>query len=346
MMKMDCWIIRGNGFHFGRHGLGQEETAVSMTSDSLFAALIASLARQAGAEAVEQFCAPFLNGKPPFVLTSSFPLAGAVRFFPAPLRITGKPAEGVRSKDLKKVKYVSQALFLRLLAGENLSELYSSLPGMMGKKILYLPEEKSNLPPAIHSETYPIWAVEQRPRVALGRSVQNSNIYFTGRVAFAADCGLWFGIHWLTNDSSLRQQVSQLLAALADAGLGAERSSGFGACTIQPAGEVELPAPGAAPWVALSRYLPAADELDAVRSNSAAYALQRVSGWLDSPVKPGQRRRPVNLLAEGSVIGPLSKPVFGKMVDVRPRYEQDPDPLEHAVYRCGYAVAAGLQPGG
>jgi hypothetical protein len=59
----------------------------------------------------------------------------------------------------------------------------------------------------------------------------------------------------------------------------------------------------------------------------------------------GQRRRPVNLMTEGSVFGPLDCAAPGRIVDVRPSYEGNPDPLRHAVYRCGIALAVSLQGG-
>ena len=108
-MQIQTCSIKGRRFHFGLHGMGQEETASSMSSDSLFAALVARLARSQGAQVVQEFMVPFLEGKPPFVLTSTFPLAGNVRFFPPPLtsrRPSGK--SNGDTKDLKRVDFVSE----------------------------------------------------------------------------------------------------------------------------------------------------------------------------------------------------------------------------------------------
>ncbi len=43
-MQLESWTITGNGFHFGKHGLGQEQTYITMPSDSLFAALVSRMA--------------------------------------------------------------------------------------------------------------------------------------------------------------------------------------------------------------------------------------------------------------------------------------------------------------
>ena len=53
-MEIDVWHINGNGFHFGRHGLEQEESRIHFPSDSLFAALVARMVELYGASEVEK----------------------------------------------------------------------------------------------------------------------------------------------------------------------------------------------------------------------------------------------------------------------------------------------------
>src|SRR5262245_2044132 len=103
-MRVEVWKISGpSGFHFGRHGLGQEETLANMPSDSLFAALINRLALTAGAD-VEAFMKPFKDNDPPFVLSSTFPFAGAVLFFPVPFVAIGMTAKHGDAKRFKRVQ--------------------------------------------------------------------------------------------------------------------------------------------------------------------------------------------------------------------------------------------------
>jgi CRISPR-associated protein Csm4 len=346
-MGAQSWNITGERFHFGQHGLGQEETLTTLPSDSLFAALVARLALAQGRTAVDQFMEPFLLGKPPFVLTSCFPFAGEVRFFPTPLTAyrSGEADGPVRVKDLKKVRYVSEAIFNRLLHGEKLGNFFAKAVPLQDGAILAAAEDQKHLPSG-DSSTAKLWSTEKRPRVAIDRATNFSNIYFTGQVTFAAGCGLWFATRWLEDSPAFQKQVADLLADLAAAGLGGERSSGFGACKITPAAEVELPEAPAKAWVSLSRYLPARDELHALRASQACYSLERVGGWLESPGSSGQRRRSLNLVVEGSVLGPLDALIPGRVVDVRPRYETNPDPLGHPVYRSGLSFAVGMQGGG
>lgn len=342
-MQIQSWSITGQSFHFGLHGMGQEETSPTMPSDSLFAALVARLARSAEAAQVQQFCQPFVEGNPPFVISSTFPRAGAVRFFPPPQASRRPPKEKIDGQDakaFKRVAFVSEKLFHRLLEGKMLSEL-TDVRTMQSEKLWLTEEEFQSLPAELQKEGR-VWGEEQRPRVTLDRASQASTLFFTGQVTFAPGCGLWFGLRWLTEDAALKKQVGGLLNDLALAGLGAERNSGLGAAEIQGSGEISLPDPSGA-WVSLGRYLPAADEISILGNPASAYTLKNVGGWLDSPMKTGQRRKSINLLAEGSVLGAWPGKTPGRIEDVRPRYQGAEDPLGHPVYRNGFALAVGLK---
>lgn len=349
-MRVECWHIHGGGFHFGDHGLDQEETRVTLASDSLFSALLARLAETQGQAALQAWMAPFLAGSPPFRLSSTFPYAGKVRLFPRPEAALRSPNEtsaakaAPRLKDLKKVAYLSEALFRRVLAGERLADLYPAALKLQGGKALIDPSEKAALPDALQQdEAAPIWKKETSPRVTLGRGVQNSALYFTGRVWYAPGCGLWFGLAWEAGaQARLGEQLAGLLADLAAAGLGAERSAGYGACQIDPAEVLDLPLAAGAPWVSLSRYLPRPEELPALQWEAAAYTVQRVGGWIASQEGRGQRRRPLNLLAEGATLGGLDGLPVGRIADVQPVYDQSA-PLGHPVYRSGLAFPVAIQ---
>lgn len=351
-MLTQTWTIQGNGFHFGQHGLGQEETSATFPSDSLFAALLARLAVLRGKDAVAEFMAPFLQHEPPFVLTSTFPTAGAVRFFPLPLSAQrADPSENPAqpAKLLKKVAFLSEKLFLEILSGKTLLEIYQNARTLQAGQLLFHPSENNLLPDHLQKLPSPdIWHIEQRPRVTLGRSAQQSTIFFTGRLAFARDCGLWFAVHWLSQEPGKQALLESLLHDLADAGLGGERSVGFGAFSLNTGAPFPLPpAASTEPWMSLSRYNPSPDEVPALHAPQAAYNMQTVSGWLETPERRGLRRRSLRMLAEGSVFGPLPQAVPGRILDVRPDYTQDKKPLDHPVYRYGLAFKVGIPtPGG
>ena len=88
----------GAGFHFGLRGLEQEDSAPHCPSDTLFAALVATLADLEGPEGVEAFAAPFKDGQPPFLLSSVFPRAGDLPLLPLPHVRSASPSASVENE--------------------------------------------------------------------------------------------------------------------------------------------------------------------------------------------------------------------------------------------------------
>jgi CRISPR-associated protein Csm4 len=346
-MNLDTWSLTGSYFHFGEQGLGQEESRAFWSSDSLFAALVARLALQQGPQAVESWIKDFEEGRPPFLLTSLFPFAGDVLFLPVPLAAQlpdGRPLpKGVRAKDLKKVQFVSEDIYRQLLGGKLLLVDFAlSSERIQGGKIWLSPAEHRTLQQKRGQDPL-VWKIEKRPRVTLGRFTAASTLFHVGAVHFAPGGGLWFGVQWLDSNEAHKATLRNLLADLGEAGLGAERSVGYGKGTFEPLGSLELLDPQSA-WTSLSRYFPREEELDAFEHAQAAWKIQTLAGWLDSPQKRGQRRRAINLVQEGATLGmPNSARLpFGRVEDVRPRYRQGVEyPVEHRVYRCGLTVAVG-----
>ncbi|MBI5292447.1 MAG: type III-A CRISPR-associated RAMP protein Csm4 [Chloroflexi bacterium] len=337
-MQVEAWHITGNGFHLGRHGLGQEESGVHFPSDSLFAAMVARLAELKGADDVASFVAKMRDDLPPFVISSAFPRAGNVLFFPTPLaRSSGDLPTGVKPKELKKAKFVSQEIFMAMLKGESLMNFTERAIKLNDGKAWALPEE--NLPEQV-VEDEGLWSVERRPRVAVGRADNRSQIYFTGRTVFHQECGMWFGIRWLNGDDETKALFETLMRDLGAAGLGGERSSGFGKCEIEKKSELALDDPKGL-WMTLSRYLPKEEEMNGFNIR-AAYAIETVGGWVYSSAEKNQRRKPVRMLTEGSVFGSVGRDAPGQIADATPKYGSNKQPMFHKVWRCGLALAVGI----
>lgn len=338
-MQLDTWKIMGDGFHFGLHGMGQEESAVTFPSDSLFAALAARLAALEGGDALATWVEALRKDPPAFALTSAFPQIADVRLFPRPQRVN-LHSQRLQTKDVKKVDYVSEGIFKQLVNGADFGELYTRGICLQGKKVLFSSEEFTSLPLALRDPEIHFWQVEQRPRVTVGRFPETSNLFFTGRTSFQPNCGLWFGVRWTDKCSEDASRLAYLLEDLGIVGLGGERSAGFGRARITDLGVCSLPDAGAGAWVSLSRYAPREDENGALLDSRAAYAIRRVGGWVYSPGVKSERRRTIHMLAEGSVLGPLPRDIPGQVVDVQPDYGGT-RPVRHAVWRNGLAVAVG-----
>jgi CRISPR-associated protein Csm4 len=336
-MNVEIWRVTGAAFHFGQHGLGQEETGVHWPSDSLWSAIISRLVEQAGEARAKQLAEALRGDAPPLALSSLFPRAGDVLFFPRPMRLprSGEENQGLRPKDVKKVKWLSERLFRAVLEGQSLSSAMAGAVYWHDGVVALTRDEREPFP-----ADFKIWAVEKRPRVAVGRVDNASQIYHTGRATFAPQAGLWFAVHW--QDESWRTTIETTLADLAVTGLGGNRSVGFGACQIEKFGWLTLPEPADGLWVSLSRYLPRSDEMRAFDHAQAAYAVESVGGWVYSPTDKNQRRRAVRLLAEGAVLGYAGRAMPGDTVDVQPDYNGQ-RPLGHEVWRSGVALAVGLK---
>lgn len=361
----------GGGLHLGTRGVNLEEAGVSLPADTLFAALLDAW-RRAGGD-VADLAAPFVATPPdpPFLLTSAFPYAGEVRFYPMPLALTALFSAGTlrqRGKAIKRIRYLSEALFRKALAGELLDadlfpddEYEEPQRGLVlqGGGLWLSAEEVARLPKGLRREPgqwhalrhLSVWEAGRVPRVTVSRVTSASTIFHAGRVRFAPGCGLWFGVAWRSPERqvgagplSFRQAFQQALALLQHEGLGGERSSGYGAFTFQEGKPFTLPdpAPGG-PALLLSRYHPRQDELpQALVAADTAYDLVGVAGWLRTPDGPAQRRKRLVLVAEGSLVRPPAFPA-GDVTDVRPDYAGGPG-VPHPVYRYGLALAVGLTP--
>jgi CRISPR-associated protein Csm4 len=354
-----------SGLHLGTRGVNLEEHGVHVPSDTLFSALV-DVWRRLGGDP-QRFVQPFLDRQPPFLLSSAFPVAGQVRFFPMPVdisRVLSAEALDGRGKAAKRIKYLSEALWRRALDGESLDgwlfptdehQDRSAGVAVQNGDLWMTMDELSRLPhelqqrPARALRHRLLWSSQRVPRVTVDRVSSASTIYHTGRTSFAQGCGLWFGAAWLSpaakvdgDGRTYREALALALDTLQHDGLGGERSAGYGAFALSDMGELALPEPtaGQPAWL-LSRYHPHAEELPSALADGAAYRLVSVAGWLRTPDGPAQRRKRLTLLAEGSIVCPYAYPA-GDVVNVKPTFADPTGDIPHAVHRYGLALAAGM----
>lgn len=355
------------GLHVGSRGVSLAESRLSIPSDTLFAAAV-DCWRQIGS--ADEFTQPFSERppKPPFVLTSAFPYVHQVLFFPMPVDLRCLFSSQLlqeRSKDLKKIRYLSLGLLQRALNGELLDDyIYPADPekepdkgAALQRGSLWFTVEEGDLlgdfarPAGKRHSWFSLkaWEEWKRPRVTVSRINSAPNLFHSGEVHFAAGCGLWFGISWFSNQATLaqpggmdfQQAFALCLQTLADEGIGGRRTSGSGAFSYRTTAEISLgeePGPEQLAYL-LSRYHPREDELPGVLNGrpETAYSLTSLAGWLRSPNVPAQRRKQIMLVNEGSLVLLPHYPA-GDLVDIRPEYGSGAG-VDHPVYRYGLTLA-------
>lgn len=342
-----------NGFRVGTRGVNLEEASPSIPSDSLFSALVDCVSRlgQNATHFVEQF-----NRNPPFLLTSVFPRVGNIRLYPMPMGLLSQFNPNDREthgKALKKIKFISEGVLLRLLNGDAPSTFLfpkaDVLPtvgaALQQGEIWILLNETTHMPKALQLTgekrialfKQQIWQRDVVPRVTVSRETQQSQIFHTGRTTFAAGCGLWFGLQLKKTEAKM--QVDQLMSMLQHDGLGGERGSGYGAFTFEPKPVLRLPDPKLHKLgLLLSRYHPNADELAEALGAKSAYTLVPVGGWLRSIAGGSQRRKQVMMIESGSVVS-IANASIGNLANVTPTFDNKQGELSHQVYRNGHALA-------
>lgn len=355
------------GLHVGTRGVNLEEAGVSIPSDSLFAAILSTL-RLSGEDA--QAFADAYVADPPFLLTSAFPYAGGVRFYPMPAdaaRLFGKDTVAKFGKKLGKVAWFSEGLLKEALKKGNLeawlfpdsdTETPKTGARLQGNTLWLKVDEIASLPPGIQHDfvreekkrhalaRQTIWKAMRVPRVTIDRHTSATNIFHAGKVEFAAGCGLWFGVHWRKPEAEyagkkFKAALEMALKMMQDDGVGGERTTGYGAFSlvdgISPITFADAVQPDGLAYL-LSRYHPQGDEaMQALNDPHSAYRLTPVAGWLHTYDGASQRRKRVFLVEEGGLIR-MGQGALGDVVDVRPEYN-GVFGVAHPVYRMGLALA-------
>jgi CRISPR-associated protein Csm4 len=352
LLRYDLVPPPGGGFHFGRTGYAQEETAESFPSDSLWAALIATLAEEEGAAAAQALVDRLRTEEPPFALTSLFPRAGDVPFLPRPA-LSLPLGEGGRERPPKfgkRLRYVSPGILHLWLQGEDLApylpdEAWRSPRGcfLQGGVVWLTAEERARLP-GDWARVAPerlvrqkVWDVLPRPRVTVDRRSHASAVFRVARLSFAPGCGLWVGVRFAAAPGPYgRAWWEAWLERLGHRGVGGDRSPGCGTFSWQARGPLPLPeGAGGDCALLLSRYHPRREELEAgVLGDGARYQLAFVSGYLASPEGPARLRNRVALLEAGSVVRMAGGLPRGDLADVTPLGWS-----AHPIYRGGLALA-------
>lgn len=351
-MNSTVYYLQAKGaFHFGEAGVGVETSRLWPRADTLFAALCLELRALYGEGKLNEFLNAFPSsdnpdGMPPLLLSSAFPYLKVgghyLRFYPRPLfsfASTSKSSDeaGQKDKSFKKFALVSESLFTGWVRGDDLSPEQQAANLLQNKSAWVTTAERQQIISMLEEKKLEnLWQEEPVPRVTIDRASSSSQIFHSGRVRFAPDSGLWLAICWL--DASWREAVETALASLADAGLGGERSAGYGQFTLIKGEDNGLPELSGKRQVTLAPYHPTQAEVAAdILGEESRYALLLRRGWLGSPENGSLRHQTVRLLAEGSCFVGNGRSHYGDLVNVTPA-----NFASHPVYRYGLAFPIGV----
>ena len=347
----------GTGLHLGRYTgsaqkgqLGLQKTEVYIPADTLFSALCQTWATFYGSKALETFLKRYGvdDENLPFRLTSAFPFAGDVRFFPKPL-LHLDIDDANDYKKFKNVQFVSHNVFKAILNGE-IPELENHL--INGGKMWVDACEKKQLETLLNpsgkdnekkdkeeKEDLTVWKTDSRPRVTLHRGTHESQIWHVQTLTFNKGCGLWFAVEF--DDKKTEGKIDTLLSVLGDTGIGGERNAGYGLFEFHKKAEsIKLDTAGSCRFVTLSPICPKdPDELETLISKGAAYAVNPRSGWGNSTGTPFRRKK-VMMFDEGSVLTKTDGQVGRLVNDLEPNRNEA---CTHSVYRYGYAWPVGIK---
>ena len=373
-------------FHFGQRGVGVEGSQVFCHADTLFSALCLTLRElepdgsTALTRLLEQFPRP---GHPmgeglrpsPFRLTSAFPYAGEVLFFPKPL-VLGNLGSAMRQehgKTLKEVEFVSQGIFTAWLNNEALDGYLEDKNLLHGGDLWVTPAEREALEVFRNEETgkVQLWKSDPVPRVTVDRVTSKSAVYQAGRVRYRRvkledgelRAGLWVLVELLDDEflSSFPPKacpevapltgrrvwgdeggagwLTKLFTVLGDSGIGGERSAGYGQFDLEgPTDFAGFGVQGSGKrWLTLAPYHPRPDEVgtDGVLGEDCAYKLLIRRGWVASPEGMSFRRPLVRMLGEGSV---LHHPVAGARENYGDLADATPEVMDPAKGGTGHKV--------
>jgi CRISPR-associated protein Csm4 len=336
-------------FHFGKRGVGLNETEVTLPADGLFSALCIAFQMVYGTDALTSLLARFPRDKgqaktPPFRITSLMPTANSVDLLPMPQLRPKITTVGLTArKQWKEIAWVSRHVFQKLIAGQDLSDDEEVVERRGAQNVPYTIQDGAvwldyTAYRHFEGESTVLWQTDIRPRVTVDRVSTASTAFSSGGLYFSRKhkAGLYALIRWETEDAQLRQQVEQAWCALGESGIGGERSYGYG--QFQPTftniaddlGTKDNPY-----FTTLSPYLPQPSER-AVFDENARYEIVLRRGWMSTPGYSHLRRPTIRMVGTGAVLRQLSDPgAIGALANATPDILQGTESIR--IYRYGLA---------
>lgn len=327
-MKLTLQVVsirlRGS-IHLGEGENGLETSSALPHSDTLFSAFCHGFRLLYGKSELDQLLNTFMTDSPPFRISSAFPQWEGTFYFPVPLN------QLVREKEFKKIGWIEQKGWEKLLAGAQLGDMvgqFKCLPPVDQEKQKEI-KQKPSLP----------WRTQGVPRIGLNRLTNHPDerYFHFAQVHFDSEASFFFLVH--LQDESVRVKFQATWRLLADEGLGGDRSVGKGLFETPQFDTLILNVPDRAnARTVLSLFYPAEGERGVLQDGW--YEFIERKGYIFSADIQSLRRQGVRFFREGSVFG-SNKTLVGTLVDVTPQTF-----TPHKIYRCGVALSVPCQDNG
>lgn len=329
-------------WHVGGDVKGIENVSTIVHSDTLFSALCHACVRLFGRSELEANLRIFASDKPPFRISSIFPmnLTNQEYFVPKPALPIPKPED--KKLYLKYAKSLKKAEFINLdILSKWLKLRAKASPDLYEYDGLYEKIERG-------TKSAEIFWTGTDMGIGTDRIGKNSpNTFYrassiTQKVV--SDYGYYFLVY--CQDERYRHLLNVLIEEVSRSGIGGERSIGYGRFASEPLQEVsqkwkDLFDTASTDYLLLSLWYPTKQEISAINRDNARYSLVSRKGWFDSPTGYTFKRKRCNMFGEGSFLS-LSCELRGKLVDVSPNiWKKLENNLKgwHPIYRYGTALA-------
>ncbi|MCX8042624.1 MAG: type III-A CRISPR-associated RAMP protein Csm4 [Desulfobacterota bacterium] len=288
-----------SSFHIGFEGIGQERLDESFRSDALFGALL-----QCWQVLYDDNLEDIIT-EGPFSISSCFPVVKGQRFYPVPIGSLDRILKQVKGSDFKKwkkIRYISEPIFQKILNG-NLT-------------LCCMPEGKFLVEQPVQDISYA--SDLETPRIAIdpltGTVMEGAFFYCINRF-FAQDSGLFFLARFKNAETMEKFEAS--LRLLGDTGIGGDRSIGRGAFVFSRHDFI-LNLPNEADcWVTLSLYHPTQEEVTNGILQVSLYNFVKRHGFVTGIGARALRRQSVFMLEEGSVFFKKLSPVGDNPIVLR-----------------------------
>lgn len=304
--------------HIGTGRDSYDMASPVLSSDVLSSALASVRVMMGNVDGIDEFLKTF-------TVSSAFPYDHDNDFLPRPngrLNIRVKDLqESEYRKNLKKLRYISEPIWIKLAKGE----LVEIDPNQLHGEFL--------IAKPVKDYAVPMKRISNQ-RVLVPREDDKDATPFMFEWTFFRHGETESGLYCLLDcEKAAKDEIISLFQTLGTLGIGSDKTVGGGHFDIE-VDEVETPQVEGNAVMLLSTYIPQEDEIGELNLNASYYSLIKRGGFIAGSSKEEfkhLRKKTVYMFDAGSVFL-TNKQLKGTIVDLSPEWNEN---KVHPVYRSG-----------